>query len=94
MNGMELLHQRLQRGHVLFPALNLFVLNDTIKSLAGIEQLLPQRDILFGNKSKFVQMNHCADVRLLDSLGNLDLLLPRQKRDLPHLTQVHPDRII
>ena len=30
----------------------------------------------------------------LDALGNLDFLLSRQQRDLAHLLEVHPDRIV
>ena len=32
--------------------------------------------------------------RFFDPLGDLHLLLARQKRHLPHLFEIHPDRII
>ena len=31
---------------------------------------------------------------VLDALGNLDFLLARQQRHLPHLLEVHPDRVV
>ena len=94
MHPVQLLHQRLQRRHIFFTTLDLLILNDTIKSFAGIQQLLPEGNILFRNEPEFMQMNHCADIRLLNTLRNLHFLLPCQKRDLPHLAQIHSNWII
>ena len=67
VNGMELLHQRLERRHVFFSALNFLVLNHPIKPFAGIQELFTQRDILLCNETKFMQVNNGPNVRLFNS---------------------------
>ena len=47
-----------------------------------------------GNESKPVNQPLDHDLGFLDPLGNLDFLFPGQERDLAHLLEIHPDRVI
>ena len=91
---VQLANEPLESGHVLFPTFDLLVLDDPVKTFAGVEQLLTEGDIFPGDETKFMEMLNRADFRLLDPLGNLHLLLPGEQRHLPHLAQIHPDRIV
>ena len=91
---MQLTDEPLEGRHVLFPAFDLLVLDHAVEALARIDQFFPEGNVLPGNETEFVKVVHRPDFRLLDPLGNLHLLLAREQRHLPHLPEIHPDRVV
>ena len=67
-----------------------------VKPLLGRhgEQLVRQRQVLFGGKPEAVHDPARLLFRRFNALANLHLLLPGQQRHLAHLAQIHPHRII
>ena len=80
--------------HVALAAFDLLVDDDLIEPLRTFEQPLSKCQERIARRAKRKQELLNPVLCLLDSLGNLDLLLPSQQRDLTHLLEIHPDRII
>ncbi len=70
--------------------------DDTVKALFGRhgEQLLRQRQVLFGGEAESVDDPARLPFGGFDALADLHLLLAGQQRHLAHLAQVHPHRVI
>jgi hypothetical protein len=81
---------------MVVPAVDLLVDDHPVETLLGRlgDQLLGQGDVLLAGKPEAVDDPLDLVLGVLDPLGDLHLLLARQQRHLPHLLQVHPDRII
>ena len=58
------------------------------------QELLRQRQVLFGGKAKAVDDPPRLRFGRFDALANLHLLLARQQRHLAHLPQIHPHRVV
>ena len=57
-------------------------------------QLLRQRDVFLGRETQTVKDSFDFILRLFDSLADGHFAFAREQRDLAHLAQVHPQRII
>ena len=90
----DLLTKPRQALHITFAALDLFVQNDAIEALTQVHQLLGEIQVRAANKSELIKDLLHLEFRLFDALGDLDLLLSGQQRDLPHLLEVHAHGVV
>ena len=92
----HLFNEAVQRPDMFFTGLNYLVDRDPVKTfLGGIGgQLFSQGDVFLGGKAKAVQYTLDLQFGGLNPLGNLHLLLARQQRHLPHLLEVHANRVV
>ena len=89
--GFDQLGQRLEVG---LPAVDLLVDDDPVEALLAIEELLAERDDMAADDAGMEQGLLGVQLRVLDALGDLHLLLARQQRHLAHLLQIHADGIV
>ncbi len=82
---------------LLFVELGVVVLrvaDDVLYPDLVLPELVAQvHDLAHGNR----RVENCRQngvLALLDALGNLDFPLAREKRDAPHLAQVHPNGVV
>jgi hypothetical protein len=83
-----------QRPEVGVAALDLLVDDDPVESLLAVEQLGAEGGDVAADGGRLEQGLLRLQLRVLDPLRNLDLLLAGQQRDLAHLLQVHPHRVV
>ena len=89
------LHKPRQHLHVALAALDFLVEDHAVETLAAFGQLLRRdRGARCAIKPKRLNVTLHHRLRFLDPLGNLHLLLAGQQRDLAHLLEIHPHRII
>ena len=91
---LDLLAKARQHLHVALAALDFLVENHAVETLAAFGQFLREIEVRLGDETKAVDEPLHHDLRLLDSLGNLHLLLARQQRHLAHLLEIHPHRVV
>src|ERR1043166_6611992 len=72
------------------------VQNDAVIPFLGWQrqEFFGQRDVLLAGKAQAVNETPRFLVRRLDALADFHLLIAREQRDLAHLAQIHPHRII
>ena len=77
-------------------AFDLFVDNHAVKPFLGRlgDQLLGQRNVLFASETETINDRLDLIFGLFDSFANLNYLLAGKQRNLPHLLEVHPDRVV
>ena len=92
----DLFDEAVQRLDVLLAGLNDLVDRNPVEPLLrGIGgQLFSQGNVLLGGEAKTVKDALDLHLGRLDTLGNLDFLLTRQQRNLPHLLEVHANRVV
>src|SRR5262249_26283715 len=81
---------------VSFASLNFLVDDNAVETLFGwvAKQLLSQCQMLLCGESEPLNDSLHFHLSVFNSFGNLDLLFARKQRNLPHLLQIHPNRII
>ena len=81
---------------MLLPPLDLLVNNDPVEALLGRlgNEFFGQGDVFLAGEAEAVNDAFDLVLRLFDALGNFHLLLARQQRDLAHLLEVHPHRVV
>ena len=81
---------------MVLPPLDLLVHDDPVKAFLGRlgNEFFGQGDVLLAGEAEAVNDAFDLVLRLFDALGDFDLLLARQQRDLAHLLEVHPHRVI
>ena len=96
VENANLLDQFAQGAEVVVAAFDLLVEDDTVETLLGRlrNQLLGQSNVFLAGKTEAVNDPFNLVLRIFNALGDLDFLLARQQRDLPHLLEIHPDRVI
>ena len=83
-----------QRPEIGVAALDLLVDDDAVEALLAVEQLRAEDGDVAADGRRLEERLLGLQLRVLDPLGNLDLLLARQQRHLAHLLEVHPDRVV
>ena len=85
-----------QGPEMRFAALDLLVHNDPVEPFLGglAHQLFGQGDVLLGGEAEIADDAFDFGFRCFDALGDLDLLLAGQQRDLAHLPQIHADWVV
>ncbi len=80
--------------HISFPALDFFVENHPVEPFPALEQLLGEIQMGARNKAKATNVLLHHPLGFFDPFGYFDFLFPGQKRDLAHLLEIHPHRIV
>ena len=96
VQGADVFEQFAQILQMLLPPLGLLVNDDPVKAFLGRlgNEFFGQGDVLLAGEAKAVNNAFDLVLRLFDALGDFDLLLACQQRDLAHLFEVHPHRVI
>ena len=81
---------------VIIAVVDLFIDDHAIESLFGglRNELFGQGDVFFGSESEAINGPFKLALGIFDPFGNFDFLLAGEQRDLTHLFQVHPHRIV
>ncbi len=80
--------------HVSLAALDFFIEDHTIKPFPAFDEFPREIQMPAGNKAEAAEMFLYHPFSLLNSLRDLDFLISSQQRNLPHLLQIHPHRVI
>ena len=80
--------------HVSFPALDFFVENHSVEALFSLGKFPGQIEMGTGNKAEAVDVLLHHAFSLLNPFGNFHFLLPAQERNLAHLLEIHPHRVV
>ena len=91
---LHLLTQAWQVLHVSFTALDFLIEDHAIEPFPAFDEFLGEIQMAAGNKAEATEMFLHHRFSLLNSLRDLDFLVPGQQRNLPHLLQIHAHRII
>src|ERR1017187_3678309 len=83
-----------QRPEVGVAALDLLVDDDPVEPLLAVEQLGAEDGDVAAHRRCVEKGLLGLELGVLDPLRDLDLLLARQERHLPHLLEVHPHRVV
>ena len=75
-------------------AVDLLVDDDAVEALLAVEELGAERADVGADGGGLEEGGLGLELGILDALGNLDLLLAGQQRDLAHLLEVHADRVV
>ena len=80
--------------HVSLAGLDFLIENDAVKALLAFVELVSEIEIGIGHESKLMEMAGHFHFGILDAFGDFDLLFAGKQRDLAHLLEIHPDRVI
>ena len=80
--------------HVSLAALDFFIEDHTIEPFPAFDEFPREIQMPAGNKAEATEMFLHHPFSLLNSLRDLDFLVSSQQRNLPHLLQIHPHRVI
>ena len=92
--AVELCAKVRQGHHVSLAAFRTILDNDAIEPFAAIEEALRQIEVGARDEAEGVEMFLHTQLRLLDALPDLHLLLAGEQRHPAHLFQIHPYRIL
>ena len=92
----NLLDQAPQFPQVRFAVGDLLVHHNTVESFLGRlgQEFLSDGNVLLGRKTEAIDQARDIAFSFLDTLANLDLLLPGEQRHFAHLVHVHPHRVV
>ena len=90
----ELLAQLRQCLQISLTAFDLLVEDHAVETFAAFHEFLREVEVGAGDETEAVEMALHARFRVLDALGDFDLLLTRQQRHLAHLLEVHAHRVV
>ena len=80
--------------HVTLAALDFLVEDDPVETLAAFLSFCASSRCARAMKPKRLMCFCTLMLGFLDPLGNLHFLLAGQQRDLAHLLEIHPDRVV
>src|SRR3954452_6271937 len=91
---LNLLAKTWQHFHVALTALDLLIENYPIETLTALGKFFGQLEVSAGDKAEPVHALLHHVLGFFDPLGYLHLLLAGQKRNLTHLLEIHPHRVV
>ena len=91
---LDLLAELRDQLHVGVAVVVELVRHDAVEALALPLELVEQRGVHRRYEEESVEQLPGLRLRLLDDRADLDLLLALEELHLPHLVQVHPDRVL
>jgi len=93
---VDALDELAQDEEVLFPALDLIVHDDAIKTLLGrlANQFFREGDVFLGGKAEAINNLLHAGLGFLNAPGDFHFLFAGEERDLTHLPEVHANGVI
>ncbi|MPN33843.1 hypothetical protein SDC9_181335 [bioreactor metagenome] len=94
LHRMEVLLDLPDPLHISVTAIDKLVRHHPVKPLRPRLQTVNQLQIEPRRKGELVEHLPLFALSQLDPLADLNLLLARQQRHLPHLVQIHPDRVV
>ena len=85
-----------ERAKMVVAALDLFVENYAVETFLGRfgNEFFGQCDVLLAGETEAVDDFFDLVFRVFNAFGNLHFLLAREQRDLAHLLEVHPNRVV